>query len=99
LLQGGQTCVQHRRIGTHQQPRDKKPEARSQQDQQNVCHAHHELTPIRQELPAMPKLPKIVKTKIVETMTVKTEKPLTIKDTKEHKGLLQDVKSKVEIII
>jgi hypothetical protein len=42
----------------------------------------------------MPKLPRIVETKIV-----KTEKPLTTEDTKQHKGLLEDVKSEVEIII
>jgi hypothetical protein len=47
----------------------------------------------------MPKLPKIVKAKIVKIKTVKTEKPLTTEDTKEHNGRLEDVKSEVEIII
>jgi hypothetical protein len=52
----------------------------------------------------MPKLPKIVKAKIVKVKTVKTkivktENPLTTEDTKERKGLLEDVKSEVEIII
>jgi hypothetical protein len=42
----------------------------------------------------MPKLPKIVETKIV-----KTEKLLTTEDMKEHKGQLEDVKFEVEIII
>jgi len=45
-------------------------------------------------LPAIPKLPQVVKTKLV-----KAEKPLTTEDAKEHKGLLEDVKSEVEIII
>jgi len=41
----------------------------------------------------MPKSPTIIEAKI------KTEKPLTIEDTNEHKRLLEDVKSEVEITI
>jgi hypothetical protein len=46
----------------------------------------------------MPKLPKTVETKRVETKIVKTETPLTTEDMKGRKGLLEDVKSEVEII-